>query len=82
MKENSILSNFHFLINEAGICSYMQCEDQHILFSSYDFGCNHKVESKPTTFFDSVLQPLKNSENIKINGLLTCEYIFSTIERI
>ena len=60
----------------------MQCEDQYILFPSYYFGCNHKIESKPTKFFDSVLQPLKNSEDIKINDSLTCEYIFSTIERI
>ena len=60
----------------------MQCKDQHILFPSYDFGCNHKIESKPTKFFDSVLQPLKDSENIKINGSLTCEYIFIPFERI
>jgi hypothetical protein len=60
----------------------MQCEDQHIFFSSYDFGCNHKIESKPTKFIDSVLQPLKNSVNIKINGSFNSEYISSTIERI
>jgi hypothetical protein len=60
----------------------MQCEDRNILFSSYDFGCNHKIESKPTKFIDAVLQPLKDCANIKINGSLTSKDIFSIVERI
>ena len=45
-------------------------------------GSGPKIELKSKECIDSVLQPLKDYITIKINGSLTCEDIFRTVENM